>query len=207
METLQLPAPRSFLRRLLFRTACQPFPQLNWIIFSSQPPMQSVAAYITKPRLSFINTLHRPNRKKSFPTIPPLKNAVFWDVALCRSLLNRRFGGTYRLHLQGRKIRERGTTASRWLQTDSLYIDICSLFTSQTSTRYFNSSHAPAVVTHRRWLRPVKFTVEGTVASEVGIAWSEVRGPRGPKNGYCLSHPFALETPFLFLTDRSATSG
>jgi hypothetical protein len=37
-----------------------------------------------------------------------MKNAVFWDVALCRSCVNRRFGGTYRLHLQDRKIRERG---------------------------------------------------------------------------------------------------
>jgi hypothetical protein len=47
-----------------------------------------------------------------------MKNAVFWDVALCRSSgLNRRFGGTYRLHLHGRKIRERGTRVSRWLQT------------------------------------------------------------------------------------------
>jgi hypothetical protein len=36
-----------------------------------------------------------------------MKNVVFWDVALCRFCVNRRFGGTYRLHLQGRKIRER----------------------------------------------------------------------------------------------------
>jgi hypothetical protein len=28
------------------------------------------------------------------------KNADFWDVAPCRSCVNRRFGGTYRLHLQ-----------------------------------------------------------------------------------------------------------
>jgi hypothetical protein len=42
-------------------------------------------------------------------------NAVFWDVAPCISCLNRRFGGKYRLHLQGRKIRERGTSVSRWL--------------------------------------------------------------------------------------------
>jgi hypothetical protein len=35
-----------------------------------------------------------------------LKNTVFWDVALCTSCVNQRFGGTYRLHLQGRKIRE-----------------------------------------------------------------------------------------------------
>jgi hypothetical protein len=44
-----------------------------------------------------------------------VKNAVFWDVAPRRSCVNRRFGGTYRLHLQGRKIRERGTSVGRWL--------------------------------------------------------------------------------------------
>jgi hypothetical protein len=39
-------------------------------------------------------------------------------VALCQSCVNQRFGGTYRLHLQGRKIRERGTSVIRWLQTE-----------------------------------------------------------------------------------------
>jgi hypothetical protein len=43
-----------------------------------------------------------------------MKNAVFWGVAPCRcSRFNRRFGGSYRLHLQGRKIRERRTSVSR----------------------------------------------------------------------------------------------
>jgi hypothetical protein len=42
-------------------------------------------------------------------TAVTMKNAVFWDVVTCRSCVNRRFGGTYRLHLYGRKIRERGT--------------------------------------------------------------------------------------------------
>jgi hypothetical protein len=46
-----------------------------------------------------------------------LKNTVFWDVALCSSCVNRRFGDKYRLHLQGRKIRQRGTSVSRLLQT------------------------------------------------------------------------------------------
>jgi hypothetical protein len=32
-----------------------------------------------------------------------MKEAVFWDVASCRSGVNRRFGGTYRLHHQGRR--------------------------------------------------------------------------------------------------------
>jgi hypothetical protein len=31
------------------------------------------------------------------------KNAVFWDVALCGSCKTRRFGGTYRFHLQDRR--------------------------------------------------------------------------------------------------------
>jgi hypothetical protein len=49
-----------------------------------------------------------------------LKHAVFWYEALCRSCMNRHFGGTYRLHLQGRKIRERGTSVSSWLHAGSL---------------------------------------------------------------------------------------
>jgi hypothetical protein len=51
-------------------------------------------------------------------TAVAMKNVVFWDVALCRSCVNGRFGGTYRLHLQGRKIRERRTNVGRWLQTE-----------------------------------------------------------------------------------------
>jgi hypothetical protein len=51
-----------------------------------------------------------------------MKNAVFWYVPQCRSCVNRRFGGTYRLHLQGRKFRERGTSVSRWLQSAARHI-------------------------------------------------------------------------------------
>jgi hypothetical protein len=51
-----------------------------------------------------------------------IKNAVFWDVGPCRSCVNRCFGGTYRLHIQGRRMRERGTTVSRWLQEEDVYI-------------------------------------------------------------------------------------
>jgi hypothetical protein len=49
------------------------------------------------------------------PTRDKLNNIVFWDVVLCRSWVNRRFRGTYRLR---RKIREWGTSVSRWLQTE-----------------------------------------------------------------------------------------
>jgi hypothetical protein len=43
-------------------------------------------------------------------TAVTMKNAVFWDVTPCRFCMNWRFGGTYRLQLQDRKIRERGTS-------------------------------------------------------------------------------------------------
>jgi hypothetical protein len=36
-------------------------------------------------------------------TAVTMKKAGFWDVAPCRNGVNRRFGGTYRLHLQGRR--------------------------------------------------------------------------------------------------------
>jgi hypothetical protein len=49
-----------------------------------------------------------------------MKNAVFWVVALCRSSLNRRFGGTYRLHLQGRKLRERRTSVRQFYFSESM---------------------------------------------------------------------------------------
>jgi hypothetical protein len=39
-------------------------------------------------------------------TAMTMKNAVFRDVAPCRLCVNRRFGRTYRLYVQGRKIRE-----------------------------------------------------------------------------------------------------
>jgi hypothetical protein len=53
----------------------------------------------------------------SFPFSFPCWNFVcleefrLLDVAPCRSCVNRRFGGAYRLHLQGNKI-----SVSRWLQ-------------------------------------------------------------------------------------------
>jgi hypothetical protein len=52
-----------------------------------------------------------------------LKNVIFWDVALCGSCVKRRFGGGYRQHLQGRKIRERGTSVSRCLLTTAAVTD------------------------------------------------------------------------------------
>jgi hypothetical protein len=32
-----------------------------------------------------------------------MKNAIFWDVAPCGSIINRRFGETCRLHIQDKR--------------------------------------------------------------------------------------------------------
>jgi hypothetical protein len=42
------------------------------------------------------------------------KVAIFWDTAPCNQNMNRRFGGTYHLHLQGRKSVEKETNVSAW---------------------------------------------------------------------------------------------
>jgi hypothetical protein len=46
-----------------------------------------------------------------------VNNAIFRNVVSCRSCVKWRFGRTYRLHLQGRKISEQGTSMSRLQQT------------------------------------------------------------------------------------------
>jgi hypothetical protein len=47
--------------------------------------------------------------------------AVFWDMSPFRSCVIPCFGGTYRFHLHGRKIRARATSVSRWLQSALRY--------------------------------------------------------------------------------------
>jgi hypothetical protein len=83
VDILPLPALMFFLRGLSFRTACQLFPQLNWIAICSQPPLQSLTALSAQLSLSIIfncrfstdslypvafpiTTLHGPNRKHRF---------------------------------------------------------------------------------------------------------------------------------------------
>jgi hypothetical protein len=59
-------------------------------------------------------------------TAVTMKNAVFWDVERCRCSINRRSGGTFHLHLQGRKrkenIRERGTRWRRYVHPKRRFI-------------------------------------------------------------------------------------
>jgi hypothetical protein len=42
-----------------------------------------------------------------------MKNVVFWHVAPSSVCVNRRFGGLYRFHFQGKRICERGTSVRK----------------------------------------------------------------------------------------------
>jgi hypothetical protein len=53
-----------------------------------------------------------------------MKIIIFWDMTPCSSLsFNSRFGGTYRLYLQGRR------RTSQWESSSSLLLTLCSLYT------------------------------------------------------------------------------
>jgi hypothetical protein len=58
----------------------------------------------------------QPNNRLTVQTIKFLNSIIFWDITPCSPLsFNRRFGGTYRLHLQGRRNKfSKIQQASRW---------------------------------------------------------------------------------------------
>jgi hypothetical protein len=73
-----------------------------------------------------------------------MKSAVFWDMTPCTSCVNRNFGGTYRLHLQGRKIHELKPPA----HADSSLADFSSLkmeviYSSETLVHIDTWRHIP----------------------------------------------------------------
>jgi hypothetical protein len=116
------------------------------------------------------------------------KNAVFWDVAPCRSCVNRRFGGTYRLHLQGRKIRERGTSVSRWLQL--IYVPL--------KRRFTQDLHAPTsqksaffIVTAVK-ISNLTIIAMSTNAHHLTLSW----GLTVQLNHFFCSYIFVLKVPF-----------
>jgi hypothetical protein len=95
---------------------------------------------------SFYNTLqHHPPSGLTQWTEYRMKNAVFWDVAPCRSCeMNRRFGGSYRLYLQGRNPRARNqreqvaATCSRWFLARILHSHRCENLKSYIEYRMLN---------------------------------------------------------------------
>jgi hypothetical protein len=71
-----------------------------------------------------------------------MKNGVFWDVTPCGSCKNLRFGGNYRLLLQGDRIGELGT---RWLLDTAIVVPSSSILV--TLMKEAQSSSEASVIT------------------------------------------------------------
>jgi hypothetical protein len=82
--------------------------------------------------LAVVRGVNKVNIRFEVFTAVTMKNAVFSDVAPRRSCVNRRFRGTYRLHLQGRKICEPPAHAGSSL-TDFSILMIEAIRSSETS--------------------------------------------------------------------------
>jgi hypothetical protein len=62
-----------------------------------------------------------------------MNKAVFWVVAPCRACVKLRFGGTYRLHLQGRRICERGICTCFFERNNAGLKKLSQVLSEQTS--------------------------------------------------------------------------
>jgi hypothetical protein len=60
-------------------------------------------------KLNYVRTIY--TRVEVFTAVT-MKKAIFWDVAPCRNGVNRRFGGTYRLHLHPENMNREGVFIS-----------------------------------------------------------------------------------------------
>jgi hypothetical protein len=75
-------------------------PKVDYHVCNSPPPVSNLSEFIQVYTTIFILSTHLPPLLPCglfllvFPTRIYMKNAVFWDVMLCGSCKNRRFGGT-----------------------------------------------------------------------------------------------------------------
>jgi hypothetical protein len=71
--------------------------------------MSLEAACCSETPITLPGAKARENQHQPFEvlTVVVMKSSIFWDITPCSLLkVNRRFGGTYRLHLQDRRISE-----------------------------------------------------------------------------------------------------
>jgi hypothetical protein len=150
---------------------------------------------------TFLEPLWKKKRHISFEvfTMVTMKNAIFWDVAPCRSCVNRLFGGTYRLHLQGRKIRGWGTSVSRWLQTaDFSTLKMEVIRTSETSVHARSTQrHIPedGILQEKTWL----FLQDGATANYSINVLSEMFEDRLIGCRLCDLQGLQIYIPFIFI--------
>jgi hypothetical protein len=90
------------------------------VVAGSSETLTSTGLHDVTSRYSNLNIYRRKDINSNVRfvvfTAVTMKSAVFRDVAQSNSCANRRFGGSYRLYLQGTNICERGTSVSKLLQ-------------------------------------------------------------------------------------------
>jgi hypothetical protein len=80
-------------------------------IFNTGIYLNTILPFATRPQYVGFEVL----------TAVVMKNIIFWDITPCNHLkVNRLFGGTYRLHLQGRKISRARALLATCFQADFL---------------------------------------------------------------------------------------
>jgi hypothetical protein len=90
--------------------------------------------------------------------VPAMKSSTFWVITLCSPLkLNRRFGGTFRLHLQGRRInRERNQrsfeTSVDFQRITLRYIPEYSITTDVRTSNSTNSINVNVTFRSTSWI-------------------------------------------------------
>jgi hypothetical protein len=138
-------------------------------------------------------------------TAVTMKNAVFWDVASRRYFkLNPRFGA-YRLHLQCRKIRERGSSVSSWQPRDnyrSSFSDFTTLkmkaiCSSETSVQFTRSTrcHIPEDgILHNFKIIQMTLSLMRTASSVSSIRTESqtVRLPQSPVCEYSITDQYLI---------------
>jgi hypothetical protein len=89
-----------------------------------------------------------------------VKSIIFWDITPCSPLsVNRRFGGTYRLHLQGRRSSARNQQANRY----QIRITLNNKTTKDTQKKFYKAV-AVHVLTYGSEIRAITTTT--TAATE-----------------------------------------
>jgi hypothetical protein len=97
--TLIFTKKRRIMRTVLCAYPCSFLPSSQSLL-SSRSFCDFFLVQYTEIFCSLLNKTSKYLRFEVFTAVT-IKNVVFWDVAPCRYFVNRRFGGTYLLHLHG----------------------------------------------------------------------------------------------------------
>jgi hypothetical protein len=94
---LKLKSNQTVFSETFHRKIIRTLHKILWRVWVLETPFGLLLRFINNFTSLHVNYFYNETR-----TSPSVKNTVFWDVAPCGHFVNRRFGGTYRLHLQGR---------------------------------------------------------------------------------------------------------